>query len=177
MCEDRMSLDVLHALCASITCCCRLDSYGVTGYDAAMLGPKDRICTCSLQGLYMTHTRPFMSTCVSCCPIKCNKHSCFPTETSATKIRCGFERTDKFAGMQHGMAASMTCMVLMSKRPRKSLTDTKRSNTVRYMSADVPAQAPEATWHRFACGYMCKVMQLQGQCGATFVRKLVRSHQ
>lgn len=32
-----------------------------------------------------------------------------------------------------------TCMVRMSKRPRKSLTDTSSSNTVRYMSAEVPA--------------------------------------
>ena len=39
--------------------------------------------------------------------------------------------------------ASFTCMVRMSNLPRNSLTETSRSKTVRYMSADVPAQSTE----------------------------------
>ena len=38
-----------------------------------------------------------------------------------------------------GKQLLLTCMVRMSNRPRNSFTDTSSSNTVRYMSAEVPA--------------------------------------
>lgn len=37
-----------------------------------------------------------------------------------------------------GPSRDRTCMVRMSNRPRNSLSETTRSKTVRYMSADVP---------------------------------------
>ena len=40
-----------------------------------------------------------------------------------------------------------TCIVRMSNRPKKSLTDTSSSNTVRYISAEVPASTLNTSLH------------------------------
>lgn len=53
-------------------------------------------------------------------------------------------------GQQEGTRywlTELTCIVRMSNRPKKSFTDTSSSNTVLYMSAEVPAER-DSTWHR-----------------------------